>query len=298
MGKHTSVNVDVPEKWYQGYFFPLSVAYAIGLLLAFSALWATGQGQPALLYLAPVCLLTMFIVGRKEIKELWRDSRTLRLADKLQRKCEKNWARQRMHRQVMKKRRERAGYVNNDANSGPDAAPGRQQMDRSSGSRGPGGGRNQSGRGTPDERRPRERGAQGGGGRKPRSNSGGRAGRGNARNAGPKESEPPMGRSKNRVTNKIQETSEAAAMKDANAQPQKGDICFGNEKHPGTKGLQRAVQKSTNTFAGEDFNPEIYKSIKKQFKGKSFFVRDGSGWREASKVEIRRGIEQAFISAK
>jgi hypothetical protein len=297
LARHTSINVNVPEKWYQGYFFPLAVAYAVGLLMTFTVLIVTGSGQPALLYLAPVCLTAMFIVGRREIKELWGDSRTLRLADTLKRKCEKNWARQRMQRQIMKKRRERAGYVNNNDGPGPDSAPGRQQMERSSGIRGPGAGRTQSGRGAPEAR---GRGGQGGRGKSPR-NSGGRGGRGNQPKAGVRNPDQRTRRSKSSERKSNPETNERAAAPDHEEpilQPEKGDVCFGNEKHPGTKALRRAVQKSMDTFAEEDFSPEVYKSIKKQFKGKGFFVRDGSGWRQASKVEIRHGIEKVFNEAK
>jgi hypothetical protein len=300
LARHTSINVNAPERWYQGYFFPLTVAYAFGLLITFSVLVITGEGQPALLYLAPTCLTAMFIVGRKEIKELWGDSRTLRLADKLKRKCEKNWARQRMQRQIMKKRRERAGYVNNNDGPGPDSAPGRQQMDRSSDTRGRGAGRTQAGRGAPEEGRARGRGGQGGRGRSPRD-SGGRGGRGNQPKAGLRDPEQPPRSSKGSGRKSNPETNEPAAAPDHEEpimQPEKGDVCFGNEKHPGTKALSRAVQKSMETFAEEDFSPEVYKSIKKQCKGKGFFVRDGSGWRQASKVEIKNGIEKAFNEAK
>eukprot|EP00980_Cylindrotheca_fusiformis_P007925 scaffold1697_cov120-Cylindrotheca_fusiformis.AAC.7 len=297
LGRHTSVDVYVPEKWYQGYFFPLSVAYAIGLLITFSVLWATGDGQPALLYLAPSCLLAMFIVGRKEIKELWTDSRTLRLADNLKRKCEKNWARQRMHRQVMKKRRERAGYVNNDNDvSGPDSAPARQQMDRPGGSRGS----NPSSRGNPNERRSRSRGADGRR-NEDRRNPGRREGRRGHPKDGSRNTDQTTGQSNNRGAKKSPGSNAAKAAPDNNAaraEPQKGDVCLGNEKHPGTKALRRAAQKSLETFSNDDFNPDVYRSIKRQLKGKEFFVRDGTGWRQASKGEIKRGIEKAFNEAK
>jgi hypothetical protein len=108
VGKHTKVDIYVPEKWYQGYFFPLMVAYGFGLFLAFLAFSVTESGQPALLYLVPTCLGTMFFFGRKELKSLWVHSRAIRLADKLQNQCERAWAKEKMKRQVEKKKRERA----------------------------------------------------------------------------------------------------------------------------------------------------------------------------------------------
>ena len=58
------------------------------------------------------------------------------------------------------------------------------------------------------------------------------------------------------------------------------------------------MQKSLESFDDEDFGPAVYKDIKKQLKGKKFFVKDGSNWREASKVEVKNEIEKAFNNAK
>jgi Signal peptide peptidase len=49
----TNTGVDVPHKWYQGFFFPMVVAYCIGLLIAFGAVLAMEQGQPGMS--CPLC---------------------------------------------------------------------------------------------------------------------------------------------------------------------------------------------------------------------------------------------------
>ena len=294
LGRHTTIDVEVPEKWYQGYFFPLSVAYGLGLLFTFSVLWATGSGQPALLYLSPTCLTAIFAVGRKEIKELWNDSRTLRLADKLMKKCEKNWARQRMQRLIAKKRKERAegGAI------GAGAPPGQNHMDRAAGGgQSTAGGNGVSGRG-------RGRGNQGGrGGRlgKTPRNQAGRAGRGNRPAQRPGSSGPKTGRSSSRGRKPRPEANDRSLSQESQEDDirlRKDDICVDNDGHLGNKALQRAAQKSLDTFGDDDFGPEVYKAIKKQLKGKRFLIGDGSKLREASKPEIRDAVERAFKEAK
>jgi len=66
-----------------GYYGPLVVAYAIGLLMANAAVYLMQMGQPALLYLVPCCLGTMAYIGwrRHELHELWSGPRALRAAD-------------------------------------------------------------------------------------------------------------------------------------------------------------------------------------------------------------------------
>ncbi|CAJ1961189.1 unnamed protein product [Cylindrotheca closterium] len=292
LGRHTTIDLQVPAKWYQGYFFPLSVAYGIGLLITFSVLWSTGQGQPALLYLSPTCLITIFIVGRKEIKEMWNDSRTLRLADKLMKKCEKNWARQRMQRLIAKKRKERAG----GGNAGQGVPPEQNQIERPSGGRKSNAGRyqpdgnNATGRGRGRDnlggrgRNPRNPAGREGGGRRPvqRQNAGTRRRHSRGRKA---ESEGNDG-------------GKAAGSQSDCIEVGKNDICVDNDSNPGNKALRRAAEKSVDTFGVDDFGPEVYKDIKKQLKGKRFLIRDGSQWRQAGKIEIRDAVERAFNEAK
>jgi hypothetical protein len=65
------------------YFWPLVVAYAIGLAMANAAVYYMRMGQPALLYLVPCCLGTMLYVGRHELSQLWDGPRVLKAADEI-----------------------------------------------------------------------------------------------------------------------------------------------------------------------------------------------------------------------
>lgn len=67
-----------------GYFAPLVVAYAVGLLAANLAVNLMKMGQPALLYLVPSCLGTMTYLGfrRHELGDLWDDPKVIRAADR------------------------------------------------------------------------------------------------------------------------------------------------------------------------------------------------------------------------
>ena len=66
-----------------GYFGPLVVAYAVGLLMANMAVYLMHMGQPALLYLVPCCLGTMAVLGyfRGELPQLWSGPKVLTDAD-------------------------------------------------------------------------------------------------------------------------------------------------------------------------------------------------------------------------
>eukprot|EP00538_Stauroneis_constricta_P006271 CAMPEP_0119549340 /NCGR_PEP_ID=MMETSP1352-20130426/3067_1 /TAXON_ID=265584 /ORGANISM="Stauroneis constricta, Strain CCMP1120" /LENGTH=771 /DNA_ID=CAMNT_0007594873 /DNA_START=163 /DNA_END=2478 /DNA_ORIENTATION=- len=68
-----------------GYFGPLVVAYATGLMMANLAVYLMQMGQPALLYLVPCTLGTMAFMGwrRGELKDLWEGPRLLDVADKI-----------------------------------------------------------------------------------------------------------------------------------------------------------------------------------------------------------------------
>mmetsp|Transcript_8343 Transcript_8343/g.18698 ORF Transcript_8343/g.18698 Transcript_8343/m.18698 type:complete len:896 (+) Transcript_8343:97-2784(+) len=68
-----------------GYFGPVMVAYAIGLMMANMAVYIMQMGQPALLYLVPCCLGTMVYMGHKagELNDLWEGPRVIRAADVL-----------------------------------------------------------------------------------------------------------------------------------------------------------------------------------------------------------------------
>eukprot|EP00536_Pseudo-nitzschia_multiseries_P004854 jgi/Psemu1/189157/e_gw1.85.134.1 len=75
--------IKVPTKWYQGFFFPMMVAYAIGLFLAFVAVLIMQQGQPALLYICPCCLVTILLLGRNDLKDLWNGAKIFRSTERL-----------------------------------------------------------------------------------------------------------------------------------------------------------------------------------------------------------------------
>ena len=68
-----------------GYFPPLTIAYAIGLLMANVAVYVMQMGQPALLYLVPCTLGTMSFIGwrRSELLELWDGPRLISTADEI-----------------------------------------------------------------------------------------------------------------------------------------------------------------------------------------------------------------------
>eukprot|EP00584_Thalassiosira_punctigera_P008354 CAMPEP_0172528300 /NCGR_PEP_ID=MMETSP1067-20121228/2733_1 /TAXON_ID=265564 ORGANISM="Thalassiosira punctigera, Strain Tpunct2005C2" /NCGR_SAMPLE_ID=MMETSP1067 /ASSEMBLY_ACC=CAM_ASM_000444 /LENGTH=938 /DNA_ID=CAMNT_0013312187 /DNA_START=96 /DNA_END=2912 /DNA_ORIENTATION=+ len=68
-----------------GYFGPVVVAYAIGLLMANAAVYIMEMGQPALLYLVPCCLGTMMYMGHRagELNDLWEGPSVIRAADRL-----------------------------------------------------------------------------------------------------------------------------------------------------------------------------------------------------------------------
>jgi hypothetical protein len=68
-----------------GYFPPLIIAYAIGLLMANMAVYLMNMGQPALLYLVPMTLGTMSFMGwrRNELRGLWDGPKVLDSADRI-----------------------------------------------------------------------------------------------------------------------------------------------------------------------------------------------------------------------
>ncbi|XP_031553969.1 signal peptide peptidase-like 2B [Actinia tenebrosa] len=65
---------DIMQKTpYKIYFVATSIAYGVGLILTFVALFLMKQGQPALLYLVPCVLTTGIVIGwvRGELRKLW-----------------------------------------------------------------------------------------------------------------------------------------------------------------------------------------------------------------------------------
>ncbi len=70
---------------FNGYFLPLILSYAIGLLFANLMVYASGKAQPALLYLVPSTLGTIALIGHRgdELKPLWNGHPELAHADRL-----------------------------------------------------------------------------------------------------------------------------------------------------------------------------------------------------------------------
>jgi hypothetical protein len=68
-----------------GYFPPLIIAYAVGLMMANTAVYLMQMGQPALLYLVPCTLGTMTFMGwrRNELRGLWEGPRVIGTADEI-----------------------------------------------------------------------------------------------------------------------------------------------------------------------------------------------------------------------
>merc|ERR1712176_165103 len=195
-----------PTKWYEGYFFPMLMAYSLGLFFAFLAVILMEQGQPALLYICPICLVMILVLGRKDIKNLWNGAKVLKQADNLITKTERKWGKSRMKRFAERRRRENAAAtISSDNKEHATETP-------------------------PDT---------------PRNNR-------------PK-------------------PSPAAQIK-----PRPKDICFGNENHPGTRFFRSIVEEVTTEFVEEEYKPEIFKAIKRQLKGRRFFVKKEAVWEEAS----------------
>jgi len=112
----TNSDIKRPTKWYEGYFFPMMLAYSSGLLLAFVAVILMEQGQPALLYICPICLITILILGRRDIKNLWNGVKVLKQADFLITKTEREWGKSRMKRFTEQRRRENAAMTTSSQN--------------------------------------------------------------------------------------------------------------------------------------------------------------------------------------
>ena len=305
VGKHTTVEMQIPEKWYQGYFFPMMIAYAVGLALAYIVFVAMKSGQPALLYIVPCCLGTMFFIGRKELKDLWKGARQIRLADKLKRRYERAWGKERMKRYVAKKKRERAlagdnvgawsrldptGTIHSEmgppdeSNLQPSTSgPSPKETNIGTNRRGRGG---RAGRGF--DQAPGRAGGRGNTfvGGNPNNRSRGRSPE--------RVSDSPASRinaSEPTETSLAQQSLTTNKSEKIDLQPSNTDVYFGNEKHSGTKAFRRAVAKSRKMFSEDEFTPDVYRAIKKQLKGRRFFNSNG---KEATKAEFRAAMKKAF----
>mmetsp|Transcript_37272 Transcript_37272/g.42566 ORF Transcript_37272/g.42566 Transcript_37272/m.42566 type:complete len:793 (-) Transcript_37272:239-2617(-) len=86
VSEHT--NMSVQSTLRGGYTLWLIIAYAFGLLVAYTAVVLMKQAQPALLYIVPTIMCTMIIVGWKEFGELWKGPSIFTWADRLVRYCD------------------------------------------------------------------------------------------------------------------------------------------------------------------------------------------------------------------
>ena len=69
----------------KGYFGPMMVAYAVGLSAAYAAVYGMERGQPALLYIVPACLGTMFVLGKRkrQLSDLWQGPKVMLKANRV-----------------------------------------------------------------------------------------------------------------------------------------------------------------------------------------------------------------------
>ena len=236
----------------------------------------------ALLYIVPTCLGTMFFMGRNDLKNLWSGARAILLTEQLIERTERSWGKARMKRFAERRRRE------NDAGSGesmddPDDAESDISVDLVSNSM--------------DREQPYP-------GRL--SIDGSRLENEHVSDAQP---HPTRKSSHDRVNpghkdihgNQHQDTeSQYAANEEVsnsnpnlnlgpNDQPTPHDVCFGARNHTGTIELQRAVKNAYDANDSAEFNPQIFKSIRKEMVGRDYYCQDegSTSWRRATKNEIR-----------
>ena len=86
--------------------------------------------------------------------------------------------------------------------------------------------------------------------------------------------------------------------------PQSIDVCFGNNKHPGTKELKRLIADSMDEFVDvECFDKHVYKTLQKKLKLQTpprkhrRFLIEGShktDWRKATTKECVRNFRKYF----
>eukprot|EP00798_Chlamydomonas_sp_ICE-L_P005127 gene5127-34933_t len=77
--RRLDIDLHLPSCSFGNYFIPTCLGYCAGLMLTYCALlfsWFGDQGQPALLYLVPCTLGTVFLIAylRKEVQVLWHSS--------------------------------------------------------------------------------------------------------------------------------------------------------------------------------------------------------------------------------
>lgn len=252
------------------------MAYGIGLCMAFIAFGVTNVGQPALLYLVPCCLGMLCIVGRKELRELWDGPKVMRLADKIKNRYERAWGRERMKRQVARKR-------------GGAGATDSQNGDRT------------------DRRRPRNSGKKPSMSRSPTANTAltkepsseiMQSSRGRPRHSsGPKPPPSPRGGRSATLDKDSRSRSPRKQPRpsvEGSRQPGDKDVCFGDLGHLGTRQLRTAIKRELKNDPLVEFSPTVFKSVMGHMGGSKFFVKIEGVWTLATKNQVRNGIGRMF----
>jgi Signal peptide peptidase len=287
IGKHTSREMEYTEKWFQGSFFWLMVAYSVGLALAFTAFALTEVGQPALLYIVPCCLGMICIVGRKELKDLWTGTGAVQLALKLQNRYERAWGREQMRRDVAEAKRERGEgdahhpYRSSDTGSGRD--------DRLGVNEGPG--RDSGGRGGRHNRSPSAK-SSGEPTKSPSSQGRGFVPPPNphspGRHSAALDDNRKRGSSMSKASEKPSHSSDAAG-------PKENDVCFRRPNNTGVKHLRTVIRRELKSNPKLEFGPIVLESIRKRLPSRGFYVPNGAGgWRAATSSETAQEISKLF----
>lgn len=73
------------DRLLSGYFFTVTIAYALGLFFANMAVYLMKRGQPALLYIVPTTLISLIVKGWKknELSLLWNGHKSIYKADEI-----------------------------------------------------------------------------------------------------------------------------------------------------------------------------------------------------------------------
>ena len=229
----------------------------------------------------------MFFIGRHDLRNLWSGARAIKLAERLIDRNERAWGKARMKRLVERLKRENAalvvshGQTKNESNNAidcdespsPPILPTSGERQSRTGLLHDGQEETQEESNVVNSHYPtnvKSRGREIGGTNAPDYDTH------QTRNA----IAPPTGPGSASV-------------------PTSNDICFGDRSHPGTIELQEAVKYVYDTNEGAQFDPEIFKSIRRMIAGRDYYYRptDSSSedtWRRARKREIRDEIWRMY----
>ena len=77
--------------------------------------------------------------------------------------------------------------------------------------------------------------------------------------------------------------------------PQRDDVCFGKDDHPGTKRWKDMVAQSImDDYVEVDFDQTVFKALKKKSKGYRFLVYQDGVWLEATRKECFKHFGTCF----